>query len=301
MAIRWIINGYFRSGTTFLWDRFHRATKGGVLCLYEPLHPDLHVFLENDGQDKSGRRLHHLDLWSDYLRIPPGKRQQLLKCHPNRSGNCNWSWRELADYLEILHSLDKDVLIQANRLHYHLINVIELTGARVVHLVRNPVDVFHSIRNAYFTNAGQFRGFARRLAYPFRGNHAFETVHWMNRAINVFPQISTALKNRPKGLLPCFVPAWIGANHSAIQSVYSQRGMVCVYEELLLNPVKFAEDLQRHLGTLFPITMEGVSRTSEKRKYSEDWRRFHTLLEFCGLEYEWSAIKDVVEARKVEW
>ena len=300
MAIRWVINGYFRSGTTFMWERFRKGVSGDVLCLYEPLHPDLPDFLNNQGRDKSGKRLHKLDLWSDYIRIPSDQRELLLKHHPNRSGNCNWSCRKLTDYLEILHSLDKDVMIQANRLHYNLTDVVETTGAQVVHIVRNPMDVFYSIRHTYFTNVGRFRGFARRVAYPFRGSRAFETVQWMNRAMNVSPQLSTALKNRPQGFLPCFVPAWISANYAAIQSAIASQGVICVYEEMFLRATHLTETLQRYLGVPFSIEREVVKPRSENNR-NGNWKRFNKWVKNWGLETEWKAIKKVAEVKGVEW
>lgn len=300
MAIRWIINGYFRSGTTFMWEKFRKASSENVLCLYEPLHPGLPVFLNNQGRDKSGKRLHNQDLWSDYMRIPSDQRELLLKHYPNRSGNCNWTCRELMDYLEILHSLDEDVMIQANRLHYNLTDVGETIGARVVHVVRNPVDVFYSIRHTYFTNAGQFRGFARQLAYPFRGSRVFETAQWMNRAMTVFPQLSIALKNRPQGLLPCFVPAWISANYAAIQSATASQGVICVYEEMFLRATHLTETLQRYLGVPFSVEGEDVKPRSEKNR-NGSWKRFNKWVKNWGLETEWKAIKEIAKIRGVEW
>ncbi|NOY22412.1 MAG: hypothetical protein GXO70_02715 [Acidobacteria bacterium] len=300
MAIRWVINGYFRSGTTFLWERFREATNGEVLCLYEPLHPDLPVFLENDGLDKSGRRLHQLDLWSDYLRIPSGQREFLLKRHPNRSGNCSWNHQELTDYLQILHGLNKDVMIQANRLHYDLPCVVELTDARIVHIVRNPLDVFHSIRHTYFTNPRLFRGFARRMAYPCRGNHAFETAAWFSRAAKKSPKLSTVLIGNPWGLLPWFVPAWVIANYSAVQAITGSTGMLCAYEEIFLRPAFLAKALETHLGTPFPIDRDDVrARSRENRE--KGWRKFNRWVKRWGLETEWNAIRKVSESRGVTW
>ncbi len=297
MAIRWIINGYFRSGTTFLWDRFRKAVNDDVLCLYEPLHPDLPNFLEKGGRDDSGKRLHHLDMWSDYLHIHPDHRQLLLDRHPNRSANCDWSGQELAAYLEILHTLDEDVMIQTNRLHYDFTQVADMTGAPIVHILRNPVEVFHSIRHTYFSNVGKARGFIRRLAYPLRGSRVFETDAWMNRAMKAFPRLYSVMKRDPQRLLSCFVPAWIGANYAAVQSLSSHQGIICAYKELFLHPVALAEKLKLCLNVPFSIVGEATPRHCAEIR-DRDGSRFNDWVERWGLENEWRVIRGVMEERE---
>jgi len=300
MAVKWIINGYFRSGTTFLWERFRSAADGNVLCLYEPLHPDLPGFIENRGRDESGRRLHQLELWSDYLRIQPARLKRILSCHPNLSARCCWRNEELAAYFREFHTLDKDVMIQCNRLHFDIQCVAELTGARIVHVVRNPVEVFHSIRHVYFTVRGPCRGLVRRIAYPFRGKYAFETAAWVNRARSEFSHTFTEAETCRPGLFPAFVLAWVSANYAAVQSLFPGRGMVCAYEELFLQPLRLAGDFQTFFGVPFPIEQDDVN-PRDAINNDKVWKQFNKWVKHWGLEMEWSRIREVVESRGVRW
>ena len=117
MAIKYIINGYFRSGTTLLWKLMSESLNT-TQCFYEPLHPKLSEFIYRSNMD-SIDELHGFNLWNEYIRLDEPIKKKLVEYHPNLTYQ-RFTWDDLKKYFDIYQSIDNDVLLQTNRPHHHL-------------------------------------------------------------------------------------------------------------------------------------------------------------------------------------
>jgi len=297
MSIRWIVNGYFRSGTTLLWDLCRKALPENGLALYEPLHPDLPTYASNAGCGPDP--LHGKDLWTDYKRIPREQLRQVFACHPNRDRAVAWSQNALWDYLDRYHELPYPILLQTNRLHYELAEAGARYGAKVVHIMRHPLAVFRSIRRIYLGAVDGWRRAIRTVLYPFTATHAFETRGFCRKALaRMRTQIETCPWN--PGLLHAFVPAWVVANSVALNIQEEANGMVLLYDELVSQPDVFADLLGNHLALplradpdqIMPLVTRANNRETD---------RWHTLVTRWGLGAEMDEINRFVTERNVRW
>jgi len=85
MSIKIVINGYYRSGTSFIGEELRKVS--GYNLYYEPLHPQLSQILKDQSDSNSTvtSRLHELDLWRDYSRLEEKDRLRILVNHPGRN------------------------------------------------------------------------------------------------------------------------------------------------------------------------------------------------------------------------
>jgi hypothetical protein len=218
-------------------------------------------------------RLHGQNLWSDYLRIPPLDLPKIVSRHPNRDRRVQWDGDGLFRYLDGYNDLSVPIMLQTNRLHHELGLVADRYDARLIHVIRNPMSVFYSIRRSYFSSVGLARRLARVVSYPFFGGRAFETNGFAERAIRnagLKPPLASHF-----GLLARFVPAWVQANVAAIRAVRERGGTIVVYEKLVREPVETAAALREYLG--IPVRIDpGLVREScetSTRRDSQVWRK----------------------------
>lgn len=297
MPIRLILNGYFRSGTTLLWKLCRGCLPEGSLALYEPLHPRLPAYVLDRRIVSENDPLHGTRLWSDYQQIQEFALADILNVHANRDGKLNWSKEALFKYLDRYHDLENPVLLKTNRLHYELQNVSRRYGVQVVHIIRNPVSVFCSIRRTYLSNVGFARRALRFAGYPFWGNHAFETKNMYRKSLA--HKESSEKRNLWGSLFPTFVHAWTVANAIAIDAVEKIGGKIVVFEHFLQSPGTVTADLGEYMG--FPICADNsllhLQATCPKQ-YVRRWRKTVRLL---GLEEEMARILAVVRSSGVDW
>jgi len=141
MPIRWVVNGYYRSGTTILFYVIKKS-RPEMLHLYEPLLPIL-VEAVKGHPVGSVVELHGLEgIFDDYYKIPD--LDSLFKLHKGMKFNMPLSIEEVVDYLDKIDSLEYDILIQPNNAHFILGELRELYDCKVVHIVRNPADCWAS-------------------------------------------------------------------------------------------------------------------------------------------------------------
>ena len=100
MPINIVINGYFRSGTTYFWNLLRANVKFPVF--YEPLHPQLSLFINrSQGVDET----HGMSLWEEYSKLPLDVRLKLCRCHPFLMGRLTCSDEAMKEYFDVLMTL----------------------------------------------------------------------------------------------------------------------------------------------------------------------------------------------------
>ena len=149
MPINYIFNGYYRSGTTGIWNILRSCNREYVV-FYEPLHPQLEKILSDYKAGRKIDKVHGKDLWAEYFEHGDAFLRTRNNLHTFSKHTFPENNEQLFKYLDLFHNLAKPVILQPNRLHFHLGAVAERYGCKVFHVIRNPVDVYNSlIQNFY--------------------------------------------------------------------------------------------------------------------------------------------------------
>jgi len=148
--IKFILNGYFRSGTTIMWYIF-KQQHPELVCLYEPLNPALPKYVrENIGKIDP---LHNLVLFDDYLKLP--NLDEVISKHRGDEFFLVDRFEVVKDYLDAIHR-SVDTMLQPNRMHFIMSDVVKRYKCKAVQLVRHPADVYMDILNICGENPGAF-------------------------------------------------------------------------------------------------------------------------------------------------
>jgi len=253
MPIKIVVNGYFRSGTTFVWDYLRVHLEERVyLCLYEPLHPDLANLIIQYKKGRKFNKLHNKLLFEDYLKLEEKTLNKLLRNNPNANPLGINSDIELINYLDLLHSIPQNIFLKPNRLNFHLELIFENYTNKVIHIIRHPLDVWNSIMNAYGKDSipeSNLKKMLRMLMKKWRLVNSFEiekNYNWIIRKIgypyNFRDSLSTRVLNKYNAFEK-FVVVWTISNYYAIKSIKDYKGLLLVYESIIANPIKFKNDI----------------------------------------------------------
>lgn len=140
MTIDLVINGYFRSGSTMMWNLVKKSNPD-LLCMYEPFHPELFRKLITDDPNKSFE-LHKLAVWSDYFKLDQPQLEKLRKLHNIEVVPLNFE--KWSGYIDFISYLSNSVFLQPNRAHFILEELHKNYSCPTIHLVRNPLDTMVS-------------------------------------------------------------------------------------------------------------------------------------------------------------
>ncbi len=151
MPLKAIFNGYFRSGTTYIWYTLKKFNPD-KLVFYEPLNPNLFIYIQNEKGEKNS--LHGKYLWKEYLQMDNAFLQKLRINHPNLQHRTEIprNYKILLDYLEVFNSINRDVILQTNRLHFYYKIIAEKYNIPIFHIIRDPIEVYLSLINTRYHN-----------------------------------------------------------------------------------------------------------------------------------------------------
>lgn len=247
MAVKVILNGYFRSGTSFLYKALKSNLKNHV-SFYEPLHHRLGLIInttiEGDIDD-----VHQQRITDEYHRLSFDAKKKLLLNHPNTTLNGIQGERALLDYISLYNDMKSNVFLQTNRMHFYLDVVREEYDAKVIHIVRHPLDVYNSMKNTSFRDTG-FKRFIEKF-FKIRNMYELEKdFYWCLRHTGKPKGYYHSWKIRffdSKFSFKKFVAVWIIANYYAIKTL-EEKGLVCAYEKILENPDKEFKRISDYLG-----------------------------------------------------
>lgn len=307
MAIKLVVNGYFRSGTTFVWDFMKEALREeGYLSLYEPLNPDMAILI-NKERDNRINVLHDRFVYKEYLEIDERTLARLLRNNPNANGFGIENDAALIAYLDIFHGMERKLFLQPNRLHFHLDLLFERYGANVVHVIRHPLDVYLSIaKGAYVLVESRFKRALHALARPFLLVRSFEIekqYRWINYKAG-YPagyrdSIRLRLLNRFDAFEK-FVVVWTVSNYCALKSIQAHGGMLLVYEQLLGDPERALQRLNGYTGTEVR-EIPAVRRDNFYKFDAKMLEKFHQTVAKYSLGREFDFILDAVQKEGFAW
>lgn len=142
------VTGRFRSGTTLLWNFFHRCA--GTVAWYEPLNDCLLPGIRHTRPMESHRRVD--DYWESYA----GIEEELTRLHRRSFAfdrlllEEDARWDELEEYVGFLLRTagGRRAVLQFNRIDFRLPWIRRhFPGARILHIFRDPRQSWASMRS----------------------------------------------------------------------------------------------------------------------------------------------------------
>ena len=254
MPIKMVLNGFYRSGTTALWDAVRRRfTETAVL--YEPLNSHLRKILHKPKRLKQVNTLHNLPVWMEYLRLEPGVRERFRKKHPGVL-TADTAFSEISSALDVLHECGQDVFIQSNRLQFFLERMADRYGSEIIIMIRNPVDVIDSLERC-FASESLFVKARRQLRYLGRYSRKFWHMDAFIRdgaletgtCRTLTARDSTPAKH-PGFRRTCFA-SWLFSNLAMLRFASVNRCTIIDYDVMVNNPGSFEKTMKKTFGRIY--------------------------------------------------
>lgn len=241
MPLVFLLNGYFRSGTTLMY-RVIKESNPDKLVFYEPLHNDLFLYL---GNHKIGNidKVHNICLWDEYLLQGDEFVDRLRKKHPCIDEPFPINSSKVISYLYIFHNLQAPIVLQLNRIHFVLEKLTRHYNIPCVHIIRNPLDSFLSIINTYRQKRSREVVFIADVLRKFNLlplKRAFAIGKGVEFVFKYFGKPSK-WKDIPfkmrhwNDTLGIFLLNWTICNYVAIKQLQKCNGSLLVYEQLVDN------------------------------------------------------------------
>jgi len=295
MPINVVVNGFFRSGTTFIWSYLKESLEKHI-SLYEPLNPDLALLLNREKQGITNS-LHDKYVFKDYLDLKEDLLNQILRNHPNTGGRGLGSDLEIFNYLDLINSIEGNVFIQPNRLHFYLDAINDRYTNNIVHIIRNPLDVYSSINKAaYALVENELKQFLHQILKPLMLSRSFElkqSFDWIiskyGYPANYKDTISSRLFSR-FNTFEIFVLVWTISNFFALKSCVEKNLLFVPYEFIVQNPLGFKEKIADYLEHP-EMKMPEVKFKNRIKKYEG---RFKNCIKKLQIEKEYKYIIELI-------
>lgn len=277
MAIEVIVNGFYRSGTTMLWDILKQSNPEKNI-FYEPLNPYLAYYIRKEEYYNTPNALHNLYLFQEYIRSDKNLIDKIIDKHPVLDHPLPNDKQRLYEYLNIFDELDNSVL-QVNRLHFHMTDIHERYNAKIVHIIRNPFDVYNSIlvdfyRSTY-TKDWKWKYYYQ---YKFRKWYDLHLNHFDIKPMYEFIQKKYGYNQdyfhaSSDGTFNYFLVNWIVCNYHAIKSINDVNGILVTYEDVVSNTEKNFLNISNYTG----LNMKPEMVKKAKKIRVEDMRSKYDL------------------------
>jgi hypothetical protein len=246
MGIKFIFNGYFRSGTTLIWEILKKSNPDKTV-FYEPLHP--HLFDEIAKNKHSKDDLHNKILWDEYLNLSNDDFKNLKNNH--FKNNFLNDYKKINKYLNVYDNMSEDIILQTNRLHLYLGNISQDYNLNVIYIIRNPLDVYKSLLNIYNSNNGLKSKFIKLGSWVKNGYNPKANIYGAKDNIDLIykkyglplcwgdsSKKASCLKNPFK----IHVLNWTLSNYIGIKSLKKDIKSVLVYEKLTAFPFEIKKE-----------------------------------------------------------
>jgi len=140
-----IINGYYRSGTTFM-QRLCSKSNPNFIVLSEPTQHEIIDHIMANGCNNTNI-LHGWEIFKDYCKLPRKVRHEFIRRHFTVFDENENQWGIMTSegairyLLQPLHDYDQPVVIKSTQLHLHLEKVKKWYDCWVLHLDRNIENI----------------------------------------------------------------------------------------------------------------------------------------------------------------
>lgn len=304
MPIKMVINGYYRSGTTFLWRSMQKSFTDHM-CFYEPLHPHLPMYIAKEKLHKKKHIFHDVNLWNEYLTLNETALSRLLAHHPMRLKAGITAPEQLFQYFDQFDNMAKEVILQPNRAHFFLNEIAQNYGCKVIHVLRNPSDVYKSIMAAYSVSDqhNAVSSFLRSVLKRYRKDRTFgirDEFNWIkkNRPTISLSKDDNFASARQISAYQKYVAVWIISNYNAVLGVRRAKGLVCCYEELYKDKTKLEFDIASYLGNGEFSLLE----IKDKNEFNiESNLKFVSTAKALGLSKEYDLLLQTAKDRGIQY
>ncbi|NDY42539.1 hypothetical protein G3N55_06750 [Dissulfurirhabdus thermomarina] len=288
MPLRLLVNGFFRSGTTIVW-RILKESNPYYRVYYEPCHERLFLLVRDYWLNREADPLHETVLFDEYL-LDMDFLDALRWHHPNVGIVFPTSCDELLSYVKLFHDSDTPIILQSNRWHFFLDKIAASYGCGVVHIVRNPFDVYRSIIRSSFRFGSFLKKILRIGLGPFiRGRFFYidEMYKYIEMRYGCSPYdlgILDRILWRFKAMNR-FFGVWIVSNFVALKKIQKVGGNVLCYEEIVRNPGK-SKSVFESFGVHFDYA--GKLRPANRNSFMtfDEEQRFLSIAKSIGLYEE---------------
>lgn len=261
MSIKYIFNGYYRSGTTLIWDILKKSNPN-YLVFYEPLHPDLFKKINYNRKHGFGKdRLHEKNLWEEYSKPKNNFISKLKSSFYN--GNYPNSYNELKKYLDQFDILSSNTILQTNRLHFFTDYVIQDYKPNFIYIIRNPINVYSSLMNIY-KNKGIIKNiFVGFFLFLRNGYNSKSKVFSIDQTLEYIyskykiPKFFGNNKEKYELLNTPFkahLVSWVLCNYIGLKESDINTQNLIVYEDLINNPDNIKKRIESNFSLSFNIS-----------------------------------------------
>ncbi len=299
MGINIVVNGYYRSGTTFIWNYLkEELVRRGYFCFYEPLNPGLANLILKEQKEKKINKLHGSFLFEDYLKLNEEILYNIFINNPHyNNGFYPRNYLEVEYYLNLFDKIEKEVFLQVNRLHFYLDIIFKKFTKNVIHIIRNPLDVWISIKKAFEVRDFDtiLRKILIKITKPYRLQYAFNIkndFNWIYEKLGYPVNYDSFYIKRLLGnfsAFEMFIVVWIITNYYAIKSIVKNNGLILVYEKIVDNP----EYLKNSLENFFKFKFEkdpNVKKGNYNKFNNRLLKRLEKIIDRYKLNYEYQFI-----------
>jgi hypothetical protein len=277
-----IINGGFRSGTTYLW-KLMKISNPGIKVFYEPLNPHVKKVIDNpEIYASKWSELHSDYIWGDYDK----EISKLIKnfypeeytvlpeedCHEN-----------INIYFNSFPRQNHPMIFQTNRLHL-LLGKFSENGYKAIHLLRNPYFVYNSYRDGmarYHKNI--FKKKLSKIYNKYFNDNPFE----LNESCAILCRRHTI--EVPTTLFERFVAYWVLSNYEVTAS--EEIVMIENIDDLCSGDLskKLSDYLKIELDTsTFPYVPKEIDMPS----YVRFFEKFEHTVSVLRLDKEYRTLRE---------
>jgi hypothetical protein len=304
MAIKILINGYYRSGTTMLFHQVNESLPENIIGFYEPCYPLLGLVVRNEDSSNVSN-IHGSTLWKSYQNLPEDLFEELLRNHPNPDKKGIQNDRALMDYLKIYHEMSKDTFLQTNRYHLYLSMINNEYKPAVIHIIRNPISVFESIKKAYTGNAKGLKGWIKNVRVRLGPGDFFGNKSEFNFLLQRTGKPTSLYQNW--NLKYFFKPTfferiivnWTISNYAALKAIEKNGNKLVVYEELVSRPQEVFAEISTTIG--IDVKAPATIKNSKEHISREATIKLKHILRKFNLESEFEYIQSQVAKRGIQY
>lgn len=279
MAIEVIVNGFYRSGTTMIWDILKKSNINKKI-FYEPLNPYLMYYIKLEAFSHKPNPLHNMLLFQEYIETGPRLIEKISSKQPMFNQAFPEDRNKLFEYLDIFQDVDNSIL-QVNRLHFHLTDIHNLYNAKLIHIIRNPFDVYKSIVVDFYKNHYHSKWKLKYfIQYKLRKKYYLHFDHFDIRTMYEFIQKKygygiDSLIAIDDDSFKYFLVDWIVCNYYAMRSIEEARGLLLTYEEIIVDSEKALNKIYQYTN----LKVDG-SDINNKHKYMYDYKKKYDLSKY---------------------
>lgn len=299
MSIKLVVNGYFRSGTTLVWELLKEHTNNYIV-FYEPLHPSLPRSVTRENILQKKHSIGNIFVWKEYQNLNDNELKKLFLNHPNLEKSGIENEIVFKNYFDILNHLNFDVALQPNRAHMFLDVFIQEYNAKVIHIIRHPLDVLMSIEKRFYMSKNKLKEFIKKyFLKSIYLHHTFEfdkDYNWLLKHVGDLYHVQDhgmlASLGFKKNIsyFEKFVIVWILYNYYAMIDIKKNGGLLQPYELFYLNKEESVNRLSNYLDielTDFELTKSNYFKYEDK-----DLQKFIKIAKKHNLEKQLKYISD---------